>query len=182
MPVFMMILLMFVSILLILVILLQRGRGGGLVGALSGLGGQSAFGTKAGDTFTRITIGIAAVWVLLAGISGWVLRSHTVKFKGNAPPEIGSLTKDAGAGVTDNANETGAKGTDSNKTTESDGDSAAEKSSKEADPDAAANTSSNAKSGKSAGASKSPAKNESEADPSAPVKDPDSAEKPGDPK
>lgn len=70
---------MFVSILLILVILLQRGRGGGLVGALSGLGGQSAFGTKAGDTFTRITIIIAAVWVMLAGISGQVLRSAADK-------------------------------------------------------------------------------------------------------
>ena len=70
---------MFVSILLILVILLQRGRGGGLVGALSGLGGQSAFGTKAGDTFTRITIVIAAVWVMLAGISGQVLRSAADK-------------------------------------------------------------------------------------------------------
>lgn len=70
---------MFVSVLLILVILLQRGRGGGLVGALSGLGGQSAFGTKAGDTFTRITIVIAAVWVMLAGITGQVLRSSADK-------------------------------------------------------------------------------------------------------
>ena len=70
---------MFVSVLLIIVILLQRGRGGGLVGALSGLGGQSAYGTKAGDTFTRITIVIAAVWVLLAGISGQVLRARTDK-------------------------------------------------------------------------------------------------------
>ncbi len=65
---------MFVSVVLIGIILLQRGRGGGLVGALSGLGGQSAFGTKAGDTFTRITIGIAAAWVILAGVHGHVLR------------------------------------------------------------------------------------------------------------
>ncbi len=86
---------MFVSVLLILVILLQRGRGGGLVGALSGLGGQSAFGTKAGDTFTRITIGIAAVWVVLAGISGQVLRSSTVLFRGDEPVSIQSKAKDA---------------------------------------------------------------------------------------
>lgn len=85
---------MFVSVLLILVILLQRGRGGGLVGALSGLGGQSAFGTKAGDTFTRITIGIAAVWVVLAGISGQVLRSSTTLFRGDEPVSIQSKTKD----------------------------------------------------------------------------------------
>jgi preprotein translocase subunit SecG len=30
------------------------------------MGGQSAFGTKAGDLFTRITIVVAAIWVLLA--------------------------------------------------------------------------------------------------------------------
>ena len=42
------------SVFLMLVILVQRGRGGGLTGALGGMGGQSAFGTKAGDLFTRI--------------------------------------------------------------------------------------------------------------------------------
>jgi len=34
------------SIFLILLVLIQRGRGGGLAGALGGMGGQSAFGTK----------------------------------------------------------------------------------------------------------------------------------------
>jgi preprotein translocase subunit SecG len=55
-----------VSVFLILVILVQRGRGGGLTGALGGMGGQSAFGTKAGDLFTKITIVVAAVWILLS--------------------------------------------------------------------------------------------------------------------
>lgn len=54
----------FLSVFLILIILVQRGRGGGLTGALGGMGGQSAFGTKAGDMFTKITIGVAVVWVL----------------------------------------------------------------------------------------------------------------------
>jgi preprotein translocase subunit SecG len=54
------------SLFLVLVILVQRGRGGGLTGALGGMGGQSAFGTKAGDLFTRITIITAAIWVLLS--------------------------------------------------------------------------------------------------------------------
>ncbi len=81
--------------MLIGLILLQRGRGGGLVGALSGLGGQSAFGTKAGDTFTRITIAIAAIWVLLAGIHGQVLRAKTEKFKNETTTkEVGSSSKD----------------------------------------------------------------------------------------
>ena len=58
--------LMFVTALfLILLVLVQRGRGGGLSGALGGMGGQSAFGTKAGDLFTRITMVVATVWILL---------------------------------------------------------------------------------------------------------------------
>ncbi|HUY34148.1 MAG TPA: preprotein translocase subunit SecG [Pirellulales bacterium] len=58
--------LMFVTALfLIVLILLQRGRGGGLAGALGGMGGQSAFGSKAGDMFTKITSGVAIFWILL---------------------------------------------------------------------------------------------------------------------
>ena len=59
------VLLFLIASFLILLILVQRGKGGGLAGAFGGLGGQSAFGTKAGDTFTRVTIGVAAVWILL---------------------------------------------------------------------------------------------------------------------
>ena len=52
------------SIFLILLILVQRGRGGGLVGAFGGMGGQSAFGAKAGDVFTKITIITVSIWIL----------------------------------------------------------------------------------------------------------------------
>ena len=53
-------------VLLILVILLQKGRGGGLAGAFGGAGGYSAFGAKTGDVFTWITIGLTAMFVILA--------------------------------------------------------------------------------------------------------------------
>jgi preprotein translocase subunit SecG len=53
------------SIFLILLVLIQRGKGGGLAGAFGGVGGSSAFGSRAGDTFTRVTVIVAAVWVLL---------------------------------------------------------------------------------------------------------------------
>jgi preprotein translocase subunit SecG len=53
------------SLILILLILIQRGRGGGLIGALGGSGGSSAFGSRAGDTFTRITLVVAGVWMVL---------------------------------------------------------------------------------------------------------------------
>ena len=58
-----------VALFLIVIILLQRGRGGGLAGALGGMGGQSAFGTKAGDMFTRITSGLALFWILLCVVA-----------------------------------------------------------------------------------------------------------------
>ena len=59
------ILLVVVSLFMILLILIQRGKGGGLAGAFGGAGGQSAFGTKAGDTFTKITIWTALFWISL---------------------------------------------------------------------------------------------------------------------
>ena len=73
------------------VILIQRGRGGGLAGAFGGAGGQSAFGTKAGDLFTWITVWAGIAWVLLAILAGWVLRNDNAgTFKGgqDAPPEV----------------------------------------------------------------------------------------------
>ena len=57
------ILLPILSVFLILLILVQRGRGGGLVGAFGGGGGQSAFGAKAGDLFTKITVVTVCFWI-----------------------------------------------------------------------------------------------------------------------
>ncbi|MCI0491826.1 MAG: preprotein translocase subunit SecG [Planctomycetes bacterium] len=59
------ILLSFLAIFLILLVLVQRGRGGGLAGALGGIGGSSAFGAKAGDVFTRITVVTATIWIVV---------------------------------------------------------------------------------------------------------------------
>jgi preprotein translocase subunit SecG len=60
-----MIVLLLTSLFLIVLVLVQRGKGGGLAGAFGGMGGQSAFGTKAGDLFTKITIGVATFWIIL---------------------------------------------------------------------------------------------------------------------
>ena len=62
------ILLILVSLFMMLLILIQRGKGGGLAGAFGGAGGSSAFGSRAGDTFTRVTIIVAAIWLLLVMI------------------------------------------------------------------------------------------------------------------
>ena len=53
------------AVFLILLVLVQRGRGGGLAGALGGMGGSSAFGAKAGDVFTRVTVVAASIWIVL---------------------------------------------------------------------------------------------------------------------
>lgn len=67
------------AVFMILLVLVQRGRGGGLAGALGGAGGSSAFGAKAGDTFTRITVVAAAVWIITC-----VLCTYWANHRGDA--------------------------------------------------------------------------------------------------
>jgi len=64
-PPFLNILLFVLGLFLILLVLIQRGKGGGLAGAFGGAGGSSAFGSRAGDAFIKITIVTGAVWLLL---------------------------------------------------------------------------------------------------------------------
>jgi preprotein translocase subunit SecG len=85
-------LLSLVAIFLILLVLVQRGRGGGLAGALGGMGGSSAFGAKAGDVFTKITVVAAAIWIFLCiaaarwGGSGESLLNITTKSSSTLTP------------------------------------------------------------------------------------------------
>lgn len=67
------VLLFVTAVFLILLVLVQRGKGGGLAGALGGMGGQSAFGTKAGDLFTKITVGVAGFWIIMCAFIAWYL-------------------------------------------------------------------------------------------------------------
>jgi preprotein translocase subunit SecG len=61
-------LLILTSLFMICLVLIQRGKGGGLAGAFGGMGGSSAFGTKAGDVFTRVTMITALIWILMSMI------------------------------------------------------------------------------------------------------------------
>ena len=82
-------LIILVSLFLICLILIQRGKGGGLAGAFGGVGGSSAFGTKAGDTFTRITVVTAAVWMLMAMLLVVMTsRRNASTWAGDAPSSI----------------------------------------------------------------------------------------------
>ncbi len=59
---------LFLGLFLIVLVLIQRGKGGGLIGALGGSGGSSPFGSRAGDQFTRLTIYLALIWLGLTMI------------------------------------------------------------------------------------------------------------------
>lgn len=83
------------SIFMIGLVLIQRGKGGGLAGAFGASGGSSAFGTKAGDVFTRITITTGGVWILMAmllvlvsnanrGVGGSAFGNAAAEAKGSA--------------------------------------------------------------------------------------------------
>ena len=87
------------SLFLILLVLVQRGRGGGLAGALGGPGGQSAFGTKAGDKFTWVTAGTALVWIVLATAAIKLIGEGTGGF--GRLSGTGSLTPAAEAPMSD---------------------------------------------------------------------------------
>src|SRR5436309_3010831 len=55
-----------VCIFLTLLVLIQKGRGGGLAGAFGGAGGNTAFGSKTGDVLTWATSVVFGIFLLLA--------------------------------------------------------------------------------------------------------------------
>jgi preprotein translocase subunit SecG len=63
------------GLFLILLVLIQRGKGGGLAGAFGGAGGSSPFGSRAGDAFTRLTIYVACVWLAVTLIQVRVIQA-----------------------------------------------------------------------------------------------------------
>lgn len=54
------------ALALILVVLIQKGRGGGLSGAFGGGLASGILGSKTGDFLTWVTIGLAGVFILLS--------------------------------------------------------------------------------------------------------------------
>lgn len=70
--------LILLSIFLILLVLIQRGKGGGLIGALGGSGGSSPFGSRAGDQFTRVTVYVALLWLLLIMVEVRIVQNSPI--------------------------------------------------------------------------------------------------------
>jgi preprotein translocase subunit SecG len=73
------------ALFLIAIVLIQRGKGGGLAGAFGGMGGSSAFGTKTGDVFTKITVFVAIAWMVLSMIMVILTNNKNPSAWGNEP-------------------------------------------------------------------------------------------------
>jgi len=101
-----MVLFLLTAVVLILLILIQKGRGGGLAGAFGGPGGHSAFGTKTADIFVKATAVIAGIFFLLSILTAWIMRPEKVarpyeQPKAPAPAQPGADTQTpAGEGTT----------------------------------------------------------------------------------
>jgi preprotein translocase subunit SecG len=85
-------LLFLLSGFIILIILLQRGRGGGLAGALGGAGGSSALGVKAGDIFTRITAAAVVAWIFLCAFVCWFYLPPALDIQASPSSDVPALT------------------------------------------------------------------------------------------
>lgn len=63
-------LLVTIALFLILLVLIQKGRGGGLSSAFGGVGGHTAFGSKTGDVLTWATAIVFGVFLILSVVAG----------------------------------------------------------------------------------------------------------------
>lgn len=90
--------------LIILVVLLQRGRGGGLAGAFGGGGSGSAFGAKTGDVFTIVTVVLAAVFLV------WFVVGNYAFIPGGPMISTSPAVSDTGTAADDSLPLPGASG------------------------------------------------------------------------
>jgi preprotein translocase subunit SecG len=77
----------FSCIALILIILIQKGRGGGLSSAFGGGGAGGVLGSKTGDFLTWVTIGLVGVYLLFAIVMGKFYRPSGDEFGASATPQ-----------------------------------------------------------------------------------------------
>ena len=70
---------------LILIILIQKGRGGGLSGAFGGAMASGILGSKTGDFLTWVTIVLVGVFLTLAVVMAKFYRPDVSEFGEDAP-------------------------------------------------------------------------------------------------
>ena len=71
---------------LILIILIQKGRGGGLSGAFGGAMASGILGSKTGDFLTWVTIVLAGVFLLLAVVMAKIYKPDEASDYDVSPP------------------------------------------------------------------------------------------------
>ncbi len=67
------------AVFLILLILVQKGKGGGLGAAFGGAGSNSLLGTKTGDFLTWVTIGLTVVFLTVGVLMAKFYRPTELK-------------------------------------------------------------------------------------------------------
>ena len=70
---------------LILIILIQKGRGGGLSGAFGGAMASGILGSKTGDFLTWVTIALVAIYLGVAVVMAKFYRPGVGEFGEDAP-------------------------------------------------------------------------------------------------
>ena len=78
----------FLCVFMVLLILIQKGRGGGLSGAFGGAGGNTAFGTKTGDLLTWVTASVFVLFILLAMGLTWTSDSINKRAMATVPVNL----------------------------------------------------------------------------------------------
>jgi preprotein translocase subunit SecG len=86
-----------VSVVMILLVLIQKGRGGGLSAAFGGGMASGLLGSKTGDFLTWATITVVAVFLVLAVVLARFYRPGVSEYGGAAPRTSQPATKGAPA-------------------------------------------------------------------------------------
>jgi preprotein translocase subunit SecG len=82
------------AIVLVLIVLLQKGRGGGLSGAFGGGMGSSLLGSKTGDFLTWVTIFLVVIFLGLAVVLAKIYKPTVQEF---GPASVAGQNQPAGA-------------------------------------------------------------------------------------
>ena len=91
-------------LVLILMILIQKGRGGGLSAAFGGAGAGGVLGSKTGDFLTWVTIVLVGVFL---GLAVLLAKYYKPPDPGGSTPKVTSPVSQPGAGAGENTGNAG---------------------------------------------------------------------------
>jgi preprotein translocase subunit SecG len=77
---------------LVLIVLIQKGRGGGLSGAFGGAMAGGILGSKTGDFLTWVTVALVGVFLTLAVVMAKFYKPSTGDYGADQPPQQGQTT------------------------------------------------------------------------------------------